>query len=157
MAYWMRVFGTSAICPKASELLEVCLRQGMEAESEVLGEDDDWEQVTFRSPGAAEGLMVERVGGGEFGAEEVAEEVRPVLQTFEGRDEPEAQQVLTKIRNTRQLFIVGIPTGTPTQSPLRRVSVALAEYLARTTEGIYQIPDRGFFGPDGSLLVADQD
>ncbi len=157
MSFWMRVFGTREQCPSATELMHVCLHQGVEVQSEVLGDDRDWEQVTLRLPGAAEGVMVERVGGGELGAEEVREEIRPVVESFEGREGPGIAEVLDRIRNSQQLFIIGLPAATPQRSPLRRLAAALASHLARSTEGIYQIPDKGFFNPDGELLVPDQE
>ena len=155
MAYWIRVFGTKRTCPQASELLATCLRHGFEIESEVLGEDDDWEQVTLRLPGAGEGVMVERVGGGPEGDAEVREEVRPVIATFEGREGERVASVLRTIRNTKQLFIIGVPLVTPQRSPLRQLAQSLASFLAAETGGIYQVPDRGFYSADNELLVPD--
>ncbi len=155
MAYWIRVFGTKRTCPHASDLLDTCLRHGFELESEVLGEDVDWEQVTFRVPGAREGVMVERVGGGPEGDAEVREEVRPVIATFEGRTGEHVDEVLDTIRKTKQLFIIGVPLITPAKSPLRRLAQTLATYLARETRGLYQVPDQGFYSPDNELLVPD--
>ncbi len=155
MAYWIRVFGTKRTCPLASDLLNTCLRHGFEIESEVLGDDEEWEQVTFRVPGAREGVMVERVGGGPEGQEEVREEVQPVIATFEGRSGEKVDHVLETIRKTKQLFIIGVPLVTPARSPLRQLAQALATHLARETKGLYQIPDQGFYSADNELLVPD--
>jgi hypothetical protein len=155
MAHWIRVFATSAQAPTASELLLALVRRGVAVDSEVLGEDQAWEQVTFRVSGTKQPIMVERVGGSPEAMEEVGEEVRPVVESLQRHPEGRAAEIVRYLRDARQLFIIGFGAPAASESQAEYLARFLASYLCRHTKGIYQVPDEGFYGSEGQLLLKD--
>ena len=112
-------------------------------------------------------------GGGWFGAElVVAESVRLGLERFLAAEEgiraelnswaawlelcaPAAEQahLMERMIQTKQLFTLQRPDAAEAAGP---VCEALCQFLAGSTDGVYQIDGRGLFGAGGALLVQER-
>jgi hypothetical protein len=153
MANWIRIFGTNNWRPRASALVEHLLRAGFRIDSDVLGDDDDWEQVTLEDPGTEAPVMLERMPPDSA---EVCDEVEPLLEALERMDDVvDVDQIEDVLRQTRQLFIVGIPSGLHSDETVERLSTTLSQFLAQQTKGIYQVDGEGFYDAKGMLLLEE--
>jgi hypothetical protein len=56
---------------------------------------------------------------------------------------------------TKQLFTIRRPFDASNEVLVDNICGGLARAFARTTEGVYQIDDQGFFDADGVLLLQE--
>jgi hypothetical protein len=58
--------------------------------------------------------------------------------------------------NTQQLFTIESAADAEREPLVKRICTETARYLARETNGIYQVDDLGLFAVDGELLVREE-
>jgi hypothetical protein len=154
MPRWIRVFGTNDHVPRASDVMGYVLRCGLTIESEVLGEDAAWEQLLLRHEFDSEPVMLERLSPDD---PELADEVEPLLDWLGGAAAPDPDMALRRIlQRARQIYIVGVPDSAQIGTPGGQLTILLARFLCRFTEGTYQVDHEGFYDPQGKLLVRDR-
>lgn len=58
---------------------------------------------------------------------------------------------------TTQLFTLRVPEEEDEEAdgPAEDLCLAACRFLARETEGVYQVDGQGFFAPDGTLLLQE--
>lgn len=77
------------------------------------------------------------------------EGVRAELNTWAAWLEEHSPDHMQHLISTRQVFTVHADEADD------GVSLAICQYLAKQTDGIYQVDGRGFFSADGTLIVAE--
>ncbi len=157
MSQWFRVFGRSEAPPSPEALLEEMRRLGVEATGHFRGDDLGWFSTDLQFDPDSPPLRLER-----FLTKE--DEIRGELNTWaawveSAGDGPEHLRLMQHLINTVQLFTIHQPIeetdeGEP-DPDVESVCVALCRFLARATDGVYQVDHRGFFAADMTLLVAE--
>jgi hypothetical protein len=84
------------------------------------------------------------------------DDLRDDLNTWAGwletrADQPRHREMMQHVIGTKQLVTVRTPPG----SELERLCEETCLWLARQTDGVYQIDGRGFFAADGTMLVPE--
>ena len=143
---WYRVFGASDAEPAPAAILE-WLNGLASVAGAFHGDEAGWFRAELTVAGATT-LELERFLSTEEG-------VRAELNSWAAHleacgDGPENVRLMERIIQVRQLFTVQGPAEAD------GVCVALCQLLAETTDGVYQIDGRGFFGADGALLHRDE-
>jgi hypothetical protein len=140
---WYRVFGVRAAEPNAGALLEWLNRVAV-VRGRFHGDDAGWFHAELQSDDLA--LLVDRYTVDEEG---IRAELNTWAAAVEASDEDAGDTALLEhLIQTQQLFML---EGAETASG-RRLCVALCQYLAQVTDGIYQMDGQGLFACDGRLL-----
>ena len=154
MSNWIRIFGTNATTLRVSALVEQLDEAGVEVTWEVMGDDQEWEQVSLQTPAMQAPVMLERMA---LDDPEIHEEVAPLLDGLERLDDvydvDEIEQVLG---GTRQLYILGMPAGLQGDSDVEQLSLCVSQLIAKLTKGIYQVDQAGFYDADGQILLEER-
>src|SRR5206468_12488918 len=109
MPHWIRIFGTNDWTPRATQLVEQLDSLGFDVTTEVMGEEDEWEQVSLETAGMETPVMLERTPPDD---PEIDEEVDPLLEWLESVDDVfDVEEIERVLRHTMQLFILGMPIG----------------------------------------------
>ena len=69
--------------------------------------------------------------------------------------ESAATQLMQLMIGANQVFALECPRDRVEDEQVERFMLGLCRFLAKKTHGVYQIDNRGFFAPDGKLLVKE--
>ena len=158
METWYRVFGRTDLPVDSPALLEWLRARVPDATGHFRGDELGWFEARLQVPSLPGPLLVER-----FLTKE--DEIRGELNTWAAwlestGDSENHVKLMQQVISASQLFTVH-------QSPendaddledarfVETLCLNLCQFLARSTDGIYQIDGRGFFAADGQLLVAE--
>jgi len=147
MGLWYRVFGRGDVAVKPDDLLAYLRAQGAILTSRFDG-DDDWLSAEFVLADTTP-LELERFAPMEEGIRAELNSWAAYLETRD--DNPNHVPLMERMIQTRQLFTLHRPLDHEDQ-----VCVGLCQYLARVTDGVYQVDDQGFFAADGTLLLRER-
>src|SRR5262245_36483926 len=158
MSQYFRVFGRSQEQPAPATLSEELRRLCAEATVDFRGDELGWFTADVILDPETPQLRIERYLTKE-------DDIRAELNTWAAwlesdGDSPRHLQLMQQVINTAQLFTLHQPSEEgDTFEPdelVDNVAVCLCQFLARATNGIYQVDHRGFFAADGVLLVAEE-
>ncbi len=147
MSAWMRVFASSAAEPPPNIVLAEMRRLGLTAPVRFHGDDQGWFRAVLLSPAEKPIAELERYLSTEDG-------VRSELNTWAAWLEtaaPERPELPGRVVTAGQVFTLQFLGD----EEAVEVGVELCRFLARLTDGIYQVDGQGFFSADGSLLVGE--
>jgi hypothetical protein len=147
---WYRVFGGNDMEPSPAAVLEHLNGLGAAASGKFHGEGDDWFGAELVLAGKIP-LGVERFQATEEGIRAELNSWAAWLETCA----PTADQarLMERMIQARQLFTLQRPDDAEAAGP---VCVALCQFLARATDGTYQIDGRGLFAADGTPLAEER-
>lgn len=144
---WYRVFGTHSAAVNPSELLEEIQANDYRVRSHFRGDDEGWFHVQMETGG--EPLEIQRYLVTEEG-------IRAELNTWAAwlesmTQQPTAVALMQPIIGTQQLFTIECPD----EHEGAGLCEVICRWLAKMTNGVYQIDGQGFFDAQGLLLVAE--
>jgi hypothetical protein len=149
---WYRVFGT-AETPVAPEAVLADLRgQGWDVAADFHGDEAGWFGATLSFADTTP-IHVERFLSSEDGIRAELNNWAAYLETCDY--EPNHARLMEQVIATKQLLTVRRPLDAANEVMVDAICTALARYLARNTEGVYQVDQQGFFRPDGLLLLQE--
>ena len=145
---WYRIFARSSDVPAPEALRDfLAARRGL-VSGDFVVEDSGWYRADLVV--ASVSLQIERYLAGESGIRAELNSWAAWLETRE--DIPDCVRLMERIIQTVQLFTLrGGEESTRTET----LCVELCRFLAETTDGVYQIDERGFFDAEGVLLVSE--
>lgn len=145
---WFRVFGLNDNQPDPAAVLELLHGLGGEVSGHFHGDDLGWFRAELLLGGTP--LSLERYLTAE-------DDLRNDLNTWAAWLEsvpanPHQGQLMQHMIGTKQLFTLQVPSDANCQDRVTN----LCRFLARQTDGVYQVDQQGFFAVDGNLLVPEQ-
>ena len=150
---WWRVFGMTDASVRPAGLVEHLHAQGLAVVPEFRGDDLGWTAAQLRLPGGGGPVNVERYLTAE---DDIRDDLNTWAAWLETADyNPNHQRLMEQVIGTRQLFTLRRPIDHPNEAALDRLCVEVCHYLARQTEGVYQVDGKGFFAADGTLLLEE--
>ena len=154
MKVWFRVFAATDAQVEPAALLEQGSKLGKEITGKFRGDDQGWfeAQLAFAAEPFVPFLEIDHFLHDEDGIRQELNTWAAWLETKE--EHPEHARLMQQIIGTRQLFI-GRSASAAGSGAVMRVCWKLQQYLARETQGIYQVDGRGFFAADGTLLIPE--
>jgi hypothetical protein len=149
IGWWYRVFGTAAAAPEPAGLLEYLQSAGLPIAGHFRGDDQGWFAAELVPEGAPP-VTLERYLATEDGVRADLNGWAAWLETVEH------SPLMEHMVGTAQLFTLRRPIDYPDDALVERLCVAVCQFLAGATAGVYQIDDRGFFAADGALLLEEK-
>lgn len=151
MSIWFRVFGPSETAPEAGTLLDYLHGEGIAVEGHFKKDDFGWFQADFLIAADPQPLRLNR-----YLAE--ADDVRDDLNSWAAwletiDDAVLSGQLMQLMIGANQVFTVQCPRDRFEEQAVREFLEVLCRYLAKNTQGVYQVDTRGFFSHAGKLLV----
>jgi hypothetical protein len=145
---WFRVFGINDAQPDPAAVLEFLHGQGGDVAGHFHGDDLGWFRAELLLGGTP--VSLERYLTAE-------DDIRNDLNTWAAWLEsvpanPHQGPLMQHMIGTKQLFTLQVPGDANCQDQVTN----LCRYLARQTDGVYQVDQQGFFAADGTLLVPEQ-
>jgi hypothetical protein len=153
MSLWLRVFGTNEIQPEPAALLEYLRSIGPEATGHFRGDEEGWFAAELIIAAGETPLHLERFLSSEEGIRAELNAWAAWLETCDYS--PNHQRLMEHMVNTKQLFTVRRPIDHANEILVEKMCVEICQYLARSTDGIYQADGQGFFTADGSMLLQE--
>ena len=146
---WYRIFGAGSEMPVPAAILEFLTGRYASVSGEFAADASGWYQADLLVDGVP--LQLERYLANEEGIRAELNSWAAWLETCA----PEAEQarLMERMIQVRQLFTLQRPDDAAEAVP---VCEALCQFLARATDGTYQIDGRGLFAPDGALLAEER-
>jgi hypothetical protein len=154
MDRWYRVFGSASLQPAPEELLAEARSQGTLVVGTFHRDQQGWFQAELRLEGQESAVQVHCYAADE-------PDVRRELNTWAAwvesvTDDPLAGQLMARLIAARQVYTLH-PDGMGNSTVLiEKLCTAVTRFLARQTEGIYQVDDEGLFDATGTLLVQEE-
>ena len=149
---WYRVFGKGETPPPEEEVLGHVRGLGVEVEGVLTEGEGGWLRAVLGF-GDGSPLVVERFAATEEGIRAELNSWAAFLETCDYS--PHHAGLMERTIQARQLFTLRRPTDHADEVRVERVCVGLCRFLAKATDGFYQVDDEGFFEPDGTLLVKE--
>jgi hypothetical protein len=157
MSQFFRVFGRNDVPPDPEAVVASIRRSYPDLVAHFRGDDLGWFEGRFVLDAETPPIVVERFLSKE-------DDIRGELNTWaawleSAGDTPTHHQVMKQVVTAAQLFTVHqtieeSEEDTPDAS-VEATCIALCQFLASQTDGIYQVDHHGFFAADGMLLVAE--
>jgi hypothetical protein len=157
MSQYYRVFCRNAVRPDPEALVEEVRRSYPEVTAHFRGDDLGWFEGRFLLAADIPPIVVER-----FLTKE--DDIRGELNTWASwlesvGDTSVHHQLMQQVVTAAQLFTLRQPieeTDDYAPDPIVEATcLALCQFLAAQTDGIYQVDHHGLFAADGTLLVAE--
>jgi hypothetical protein len=150
---WFRVFGIQDTPPAADELVEHLRGLGFHVEGHFTGDDTGWYRVDFTLDGQQNPLRLERYEAKEDDIRDELNSWAAWLETVE--EHPVVPHLMHQVVSSQQVFTFECARHRIEEPGVEKFCLALCQYLAKQTRGIFQIDQRGFFAADGKLLVKE--
>jgi hypothetical protein len=150
---WFRVFGTTDNAPEPADLLEAMNAQGIRVEGHFKGDDLGWFGVDFVLSANAEPLHMDRYLADEDDIRDQLNAWAAWLETI--KDPVRSGELMQLMISAYQVFTLECSRDRAEEAAVDRLCLSLCRYLARQTNGVYQVDNRGFFAADGKLLVKE--
>ena len=136
---WFRVFGTNDVQIEPASLLEFI--RGLEESYEVLGkfsgDDEGWFHAELEIADAEKPVIIDRYLAREEGVRAELNAWAAWLETVE--ENANHGWLMQQVISTTQLFTLRGPIDAESVLPAEYLSLALCGFLARETDGIYQV------------------
>jgi hypothetical protein len=143
---WYRVFGLSQTTPDLAALLEHLHAHGLPAAAHFRGDDLGWTGGELVL--GDQSVTVERYLTKE---DDLRDELNPWAGWLETRaDQPRHGELMQHVIGTKQLV-----TLRPADAALSQLCDEACRWLARATDGLYQVDGQGFLAADGSVLLPE--
>jgi hypothetical protein len=150
---WYRVFGTSPTEPAPAGLLGHLHQLGVAVGANFSGDQDGWFRADLVLEPAGDTVLLERYLVSEEG---IRGELNNWAAWVEATGDGLVQERLMRhLIGTKQLFTVRPPDVVAGAERVGNLCLDVCRFLARETEGIYQVDDQGFFEPDGRPLLKE--
>lgn len=150
---WFRVFGINETTPEPADLLEHLRGLGLNVEGHFGGDGAGWFKAELALPGDGEPIRLERYLAQE---DDIRDELNSWAAWLETVDEnPVVPHLMQHMVSSQQVFTFECPRDRIEDAGIEKTCLALCQYLAKKTRGVYQIDQLGFFAPDGKLLVKE--
>jgi hypothetical protein len=149
MPKWYLVFGRADTEVQLAELLAYLNSHGVNATGQVSSDEGGGVVATVLvAPGRA--VELKRYQSSEEGIREELTSWAAFLETCEANSH--AIGLMEHMIQTRQLFTLRVAPGGEDKA-VEQVCVGMCKYLARATDGVYQVDNEGFYSAEGELLV----
>ena len=150
---WYRVFGVKSEMVQPALLQEHLRQFGVDVPLQVRGDDLGWTACTLQLAASSTPLQIDR-----YLTEE--DDIRDDLDTWAAWLETQEHnanhgKLMQHVISTRQLFTLRRPLDSADENRLNQVCEVIVQFLAKQSEGIYQIDGRGFFAADGTMLLQE--
>jgi len=153
MNMWFRIFGIRETAPEPAALLEHLHGQGLEVEGHFKGDDHGWFQVDFLLAGDARPLHLERYLTTE---DDIRDDLHSWAAWVELANDPaHSNRLMQLLIGANQVFTLPCPRDRFEESGVEHLCLTLCRFLAAQTGGVYQVDSRGFFDPNGKLLISE--
>jgi hypothetical protein len=149
---WYRVFGTNDTEPAPAALLEHLHALSHPVTGNFTGDDRGWYRAELVYAPTAGPVTLERFLVSEEGIRAELNTWAAWIETNE--DNPHQARLMQHMIGTTQLFTLRQPETADT-GLADRICLAACQFLARTTAGVYQADNLGFFDPGGLLLLKE--
>ena len=155
MKVWFRVFAATDAQVEPAALLEQGSKLGKEITGKFRGDDQGWFEAQLAFAAAEPFVPFLEICHFLHDEDGIRQELNTWAAWLETKEEhSEHARLMQQIIGTRQLFI-GRSASAAGSGAVLRVCWKLQQYLARETQGIYQVDGRGFFAADGTLLIPE--
>jgi hypothetical protein len=150
---WFRVFGINATTPEPDELVSHLRGLGINVEGHFGGDEAGWFKADFVLANDGTPIRLERYLATE---DDIRNDLNSWAAWLETIDEnPVVPHLMQHLVSSQQVFTFECSRDHFEEGPVEKLCLELCQYLARKTRGVYQIDQRGFFAPDGKLLVKE--
>jgi hypothetical protein len=149
---WYRVFGTNDVQPNPETVLAHLKGLGCAVTADFHGDETGWFQAEIVFA-ATTPVHVERFLSSEEGIRAELNTWAAYLETCDYS--PNFSRLMEHMISTQQLFTIRRPFDAANEVTVETICLGLARHLARTTEGVYQIDQQGFFDANGLLLLPE--
>jgi hypothetical protein len=146
-----RVFGASDTQPREAAMLQHLRNAGHAVAGKFMQDDYGWVQADLSPEACDWGLQIDCYRQDEEGIRATLNSWAAWLETVESN--PHHVWLMQQMISTRQLYTLS-PVGHD-RPEIVPVCVAVCQFLAFETKGVYQVDGQGFFAADGQLLVAE--
>lgn len=152
MSEWYRVFGRNEVQPEPAALLEQLHAEGLMVRPVFRGDDLGWFSATLTLEGGSGVVELERFLTREEGIRGELNAWAAWLETV--AHDPNAAVLMERVIQTKQLFTI---RGAETTDVVRVEAgcAAVGRFLARVTDGVYQVDGQGFFSAEATLLLRE--
>ncbi|MGL6073933.1 MAG: hypothetical protein ACRC8S_07215 [Fimbriiglobus sp.] len=149
----LRIFGMNLNEVKPSELAQHLHDAGLPVEPHFRGDDLGWTGGTLILPGEGAPIQLERYLTKE---DDLREELNTFAAELETMDyNPNHERLMREVIQTQQLFALRRPLDHSNEALLDRLLTTVAQYLAKATDGFYQMDGEGWFAADGQVLLPE--
>ena len=151
MGLWYRVFGRGETLVGPGAILEH-LRGLSGAVTGRFDDEANWVSAELSFADATP-LRLERFLATEEGIRDELNTWAAFLETCDYS--PNHAPLMERMIQTKQLLTLRRPIDHADEVLVERLCVGLCQFLARATDGVYQVDDEGFFAADGTLLLQE--
>lgn len=150
---WYRVFGLSETAVSPATLQEALRAIGHHAPFHVRGDELGWTAIDVDLGPATPPLHLERY---LTDADEIRDDLDAWAAWLETREhEKHNEHLMQHVIGTKQLFTLRRLPDHVDEAGMDAVCETIARTLARLSDGVYQVDTRGFFAPDGKLILGE--
>jgi hypothetical protein len=150
---WYRVFGISENVPQPAALQEHLHGLGITPRAHFRGDEQGWLGAELTLAEGTTPLHLERYLATD---PDIRHELNTWAAVLETSDySPNHVPLMQHMISTKQVFTLRKPIDHPDEVLLDKVCLAVCQFLASHTEGVYQADDEGFFAADGTLLLRE--
>jgi len=149
----MRIFGKSDRCPTSTVLAEALESSACTLQLACEPTNDDWRHIEVLVREQETPIYLDRFHRTDEGIRGELQAWAAWLETCDYS--PNHQSLMTHMIQTQQVFTVRKPVDCANEVLIDNVSVAICQFLAQAADGIYQIDGKGFFAPDGTMLLQE--
>jgi hypothetical protein len=149
----LRVFGTNENEPAPDALLQHVHSCGIEVKGNFRGDDKGWFSAEIEYFTGAPPLAIERYLTGEDNIRSELNRWAAWFESLEHEEHPQAARLTEHLARTTQVFLLRQPVQLSSLVSVSAVCRDVCQFLAQTTQGIYQLDGQGIFDADGTNLV----
>jgi hypothetical protein len=150
---WYRVFGRSEFEPAPAALAEHLHAAGLPVEPHFKGGRLGWSSGELRLHAAGTPVMLQRYLASE---DDIRDDLNAYAAELETCDySPNNGRLMEHAIQTKQLITLRKPIDAADEVMLEKVLEEACRFLARATDGVYQIDGRGWFTATGELLLQE--
>lgn len=148
---WLRVFSIKEHCPEPANLLEHLQGQGFVVRGDFGGDALGWFRADLRLEGEDEPIHLQRYLTNEEDLRDELNGWAAWLETIENNKY--VRRLMQHMVGSNQVFTFQLEPDLDEDDPAFQLCFAACRFIAQETQGVYQIDHRGFYAPDGALLV----